>query len=401
MSQNTEHGTSTYRWAILSMCALTYLLHMLARVAWPPLVPVIAPVLNINMAEAGAYMTAFFTGYIVTQVPSGLLGDRFGVRTLLTVAILVQGLVTFFFGDITTFAGGLVLRLFSGLAAGCVYASCFKLIVQWFGPKQRGLAFGLYMTGSSISMALANFIIPNINALWGWQVVFRIIGAFIVVCSPVVFFLVKGEAPGAPAPGGPRPGLLVGLKTVLKDRNILIMCLGGIAYLAVGNGFMTWANTYMTNVIMMDLILAGYVMTTRAVAGMIISPLIGHLAGKTGLGRAFMMGAMAFMAVTIIMFGRVSSVSAVWILAVLVGVGIAVASPMLSFVVSSYTPQKFASTTGGVTSFCWQFGSLLAPLVTGWSVDVTGSFNAVWYMLSALCVVGFVLLLFVRKPAPE
>jgi sugar phosphate permease len=398
MDQNSEQGSSPYKWVVLAMGMLAYVMSLIPRFAWPPLVPELAPLLKINMTEAGSYMTAFYIGYVITQVPAGLLGDRFGVKGILAMTLVVQGLATLLFGSISTFSTGFALRVLSGLSGGCVYASCFKLVMQWFAPSQRGLAFGLLMSTPSLGLALANFLVPNINKIWGWSMVFRSIGIFAILCAPVAFILTKERVVAGPA-GGPRPGFVDGLKTILKDRNILILCLAGITYLATYNGFVSWANTYLKTVIELDLVMAGYVMTFLAMVGIILSPLAGYVAGKTGKGTAMLLGCLVLLAAGIVMFGRVSTLPAIWALAFVIGLGFSIGSPMLSFVVSSYTPQKYAATTGGVTSFCWQFGSLLAPIVTGWSVDFTGSFGAVWILLSVLCLVGLALVLLVRKPS--
>ena len=132
---------SSYRWFILFLAVATYLMGFLSRFAWPPLVPVAVPALGFSMTEAGMYMTAFYLGYISTQIPGGMLGDRFGVRPVMVAALLIQAAASGGLGFIHDFHPGFLLRVLSGLSAGAVYAVCFKVMVRWFSVAQRGPAW--------------------------------------------------------------------------------------------------------------------------------------------------------------------------------------------------------------------------------------------------------------------
>ena len=82
---------SGYRWVIMALALTSFTLTFVCRFAWPPLVPEIMPLMKINRTEAMAYMTAFYIGYVITQIPSGLLTDLFGPRLILFIALLAFG----------------------------------------------------------------------------------------------------------------------------------------------------------------------------------------------------------------------------------------------------------------------------------------------------------------------
>ena len=389
----TESG---YRWVILAMAVLTYVMSMIPRFAWPPLIPIVVPVLKVQMTEAGAYMTAFYIGYVITQVPAGMLADRFGVRGLLALTLLVQGIATTGFGFIDSFSTGFGLRLLSGLAGGCVYAACFRSLVQWFKPEHRGLAFGIFMATPSLGVGLANAIAPGLESLVGWRGGFQAIGVFALISAVLVFALVKEVKSDAPA--GPRPSFFTGLKTVLQDRNIVILCICGITHIWAYIGFITWGNTYLKKMVAgITLGEAGAIMSAMGLLGIVVSPLAGFVAGKSGKGLQFLIGGCALLVVCIILFGQMTSLTMLWVMAILVGVGFAIATPLYSFVVSTYTPPQWAATTGGVTSFFWQFGGMLVPLITGIAIDAAG-FGVVWWIIGLAPVLAIVLLLTLKKP---
>ena len=50
--------------------------------------PVAMQELSLNKAEAGSFMSIFFLGYLLTQIPGGMLADRFGIRKILVLSLL-------------------------------------------------------------------------------------------------------------------------------------------------------------------------------------------------------------------------------------------------------------------------------------------------------------------------
>jgi MFS family permease len=72
----------------------------------------------MKMSQAGAFMSAFEIGCLVTQVPAGALADRFGAPVILSISLLIAGITTFAMGSIGSFGPGFVLRLITGIALG-------------------------------------------------------------------------------------------------------------------------------------------------------------------------------------------------------------------------------------------------------------------------------------------
>jgi sugar phosphate permease len=389
-----------YRWVIVSLAILSYTISMIARFAWPPLVTVVAPELSISMTEAGAFMTSFYIGYVITQIPSGVLADRFGVRWLLTMTLVVQAASTGFLGSISDFQTGFALRVVSGLSGGCVYAACFRAVTRWFSPKERGLAFGLLMSGPSLGLALANIVAPGLESLFGWRGVFRIVGGFSLVSGLVVALLMREDPAGrrAAAPGaGKPPSFIDGLRYVLSNRAILLLCLAGFSYIWVFVGFISWANAYLKQVLKMSLGEAGAIMTAVALFGLVVSPVAGLQAGKRGQGREFLMGASVLLIAGVVLFGHATSPVLLWTWAILTGVAFGIMTPVYSLVVSTRAEPRWAGSAGGVTNCCWQIAGAVVPVVAGWSIDRSGSFSVVWWIIAGGPAVGLLILALLGK----
>lgn len=408
-------SSSGYRWLIVFLCLLAYTVSMVSRFAWPPLISVVAPEFGISMAEAGAYMTGFYIGYVVTQIPSGMLADTFGVRALLALTLLAQAAATFLLGEVADFGAGFGLRLISGLAGGCVYAACFRLVVQWFPERERGIAFGLLMCAPSLGVALANAFVPAMEAAWGWRRVFNAIGLFALAGAALVFLFIR-EAPNGDDPSGkpktagkpeipegpekpPAKSFVAGLRYVIGDRDILLLSLCGFTYVWAYIGFVSWGNTYMKETLGVGLAQAGHIMSGMAVAGLFSSLVIGAYAGKSGTGRRCLVIGNAALAVGIVAFGQMTAIPGLWVFALFAGVASGVMNAVNSLVVSLYSKPEWAGSVGGVTNCVWQIAGILVPVVSGWAIDAGGSFDIVWYILAAGALLGVVFLALLRPPA--
>ena len=78
-----------YRWVIMALAVSAFVMAFVSRFAWPPVMPAVMPVMGIDRTEGLAYMSAFYIGYIITQIPGGILADRFGPRLVLAAALLL------------------------------------------------------------------------------------------------------------------------------------------------------------------------------------------------------------------------------------------------------------------------------------------------------------------------
>ena len=187
MSKAVETDLPSYRWAILSMCMLSFFLTFVARFAWPPLIPVVVPILGMKMSQAGAFMSAFYIGYVITQIPAGILADFVGVRLMLSLCLILEGISTIGMGYINTYDSGFALRVICGLGAGADFAACTRAIMEWFPARERGTAMGLLLASPSGGIVLAGLIVPALNGLLGWQGVFKAIGAICIVAGVIVY----------------------------------------------------------------------------------------------------------------------------------------------------------------------------------------------------------------------
>ncbi|WP_438451722.1 MFS transporter, partial [Listeria monocytogenes] len=131
--------------------------------------------LGISVAMLGAFVTAFYVGYVVANVGGGFLTDVIGGRRTLTYTLILLGISTFAFGYANDLRTGFAIQTIMVLAAGADYPTGVKIITSWFG-KDRGRALGLYTTATSFAVVIANATIPLLSNAFGWQNAFRALG---------------------------------------------------------------------------------------------------------------------------------------------------------------------------------------------------------------------------------
>src|SRR5579864_719012 len=112
----TSAGTeaSSYRWVALFIVWAAFLLSYVDRVAWSTVAAPVGSSLGIQVSLLGAFVTAFYAGYVVANIIGGMLTDILGGRVMMTLALLPLGVFTFCFGATTSLAVGIVIQLAMG-----------------------------------------------------------------------------------------------------------------------------------------------------------------------------------------------------------------------------------------------------------------------------------------------
>lgn len=381
---------SAYRWVILALAASAFIMAFVSRFAWPPLMPAAMPDLGLTERTQGlALMSAFYLGYILTQVPGGLLCDRFGPRLVLTGALFLQGLGTLGLAFTLNYEASLVLRVICGLGGGCVYSACLKSMVTWFSPAQRGLAIAVVMSAPTVGIAIPNLAMPALESSWGWQGAFQIVGLAVISLAVVMLALMR-EAAAAPASGS-RPSFPVGLKYVLGNRNLRLISLAGFCGLWTQIGFSSVGNDYLVENFGLNLKAAGTVMVLYGLMGLVMSILAGWLSGRfpARIKRMLIISHL-LMAAFCLLFGQMGASFTALIGASLIGMAVSFANPLYSIVVADNTEARWMATAGGVSNTIFQLGALFSPLALGLARDLSGSYGWAWPILAVVAILGTV-----------
>ena len=243
--QAAPQGAKASKWLALTAAVLAFSYTFLSRYIWSPLMTDVSNEFGIGATQAGLYMSAFFMGYLITQIPGGLMADKLQPKYILIVCTLCSGLATALMSVIPGYAPGLALRIITGVCSGCVMANCSKIVAVNFAPQERAIGMGILLASPPFGITLANTIGNPLNAAMGWRKTFLLVGVLAVVVIAALLLFVK-PIPKAPVSAAvvKKPGMLEGLKVFFSDPQQLILGLSGFLFMFVTVGFATWANTY-------------------------------------------------------------------------------------------------------------------------------------------------------------
>ncbi|XP_076461278.1 sialin-like isoform X2 [Babylonia areolata] len=129
----------------------------------------------------GLVLGAFFWGYLVSQIPAGLLAVRFGGKWCFGAAMLTASLLTLLTPVVAqhSFIGVMVLRILLGAATGVTFPAMHCLWGSWAPPLERtklmAFTYAGAQVGNVITFPLAGFLCKY-GFAGGWPSIFYVLG---------------------------------------------------------------------------------------------------------------------------------------------------------------------------------------------------------------------------------
>lgn len=377
---------SSNRWLALMSATLAFTFTFLSRFTWAPLMSTVMEEFSINATQAGLYMSAFFAGYCITQIPGGIMADKLQPKYILIIATLLGGICTALMAVIGGYTMGLVVRIVNGLCSGVIMSSCSKIVTANFAPKERATGMGILLASPPIGILLANQIAPRLMHAVGWRGTFAYVSLFAVLVIVCLFLFVK-PIPKAPAPAG-KAGLLEGLVVYFKDPQQIILALSGFMFMFVNNGFSTWGNKFAQS-IGLTATQGGMIVSAFSIAGIIASCFSGKLASALGMShKKFMLIALALMGVSCAVFGLMNSYVTLILIGVIFGAFSYLPSTHYTTLAAIRAGDQYSATAISIENLIFQSASLVQPIIVGRIIDSTGNYNVVWFFFAGICLCG-------------
>ena len=376
------------------MAWLAFLLSYIDRLAWANVASSVGQGLGLPLAALGVFVTAFYVGYVASNLLGGIASDTFGSRLLLTVSMLGLGATTFLFSLTTSISAGLVIQAAMGLFAGTDYATGVKLIAAWFDRTDRGKAMGIFMTATSLGVVVTNVLVPSILATLHWTGVYRTLGAVTILGGLLCFLLVRN----APPQRDILPAAGTGWLKLFRDRDFVLVTLSGFGAMWGTWGFAFWASTLMVRARHFSPVEAGAIVALFGIGAIISKPLVGLISDSFGgLRRIPVIILLLSFVVILLLFGTLETKTQFRIVAPFLGVTAFAYSPLLGALVTEIAGIERAGSSAGVTNAFWQLGSVIVPVVVGVVYQATHSFNAAFITLALGPFLGACGLIAVRE----
>lgn len=358
------------RWVILAalFLARTTLGYQYQSVA--SVSPLLVEDLGINFTEVGALIGFYSLLGIVSALPAGLLGRRFGDTriTLLGVAMMAAGGFVMGLGD--TYGIASVGRVVSGAGGVFITVLMTKIVADWFSGREIVTALAILMNSWPVGIALGLVSQGAIAEAWGWQAVFLSTG-FVCLVGMVLVMLaarVRPDPAETPASEAAAPAW----RWTISRREAVLASLAGSVWILYNSGFIMIVSFAPAMLVERDynIVEAGALISIGTWVYMFAIPIGGWLSERLQRPNVTMVGCFVLAAIIVAAVPFVESVVIVFALA-----GIFVGIPTGNVMALTFETVRAENRNMGVGfyySFHY-FGLTFIPIIAGWALDLSGS----------------------------
>jgi ACS family hexuronate transporter-like MFS transporter len=149
------------------------------------------PIDNVTFSQLNF---AFLLSYGIMYIGGGKIIDWLGPRGGLVLMVVWWSAANMMHGLVAGVTGLFIARFLLGLGEGGGFPGSAKAVSEWFPPKERSFAFGLFNTGSSIGAMIAPPLIAMIVLTLSWRWVFILTGLLGIVWAVVWYFIYEHPA---------------------------------------------------------------------------------------------------------------------------------------------------------------------------------------------------------------
>jgi MFS family permease len=166
------------RWVIIGVLNLGMIIAYVLRsaLAVPLALPEFIRSFHLSNTDRGVLNSAFFWTYAMLQIPAGWVVDRYGVKFPYALGFTLWHLASASKALTRSIPQLIMVQVLLGVSQAVVPPASNRWIRYHFVEKERGLAIGLYMTGTKIGPAFRAPLAAWLISIYDWRLMFVLIG---------------------------------------------------------------------------------------------------------------------------------------------------------------------------------------------------------------------------------
>lgn len=388
--------------------------------------------MNLDPVMMGYIFSAFSWAYVLAQLPGGWLLDRYGSKKIYAISILLWSAFTAMQGGIGAFGAAwaipalFLLRFMVGLAEAPSFPANGRIVAAWFPAFERGTASAIFNAAQYFAVVLFTPLMAWITFVYGWKHVFVFMGIVGMVLGIVWLKVIyspkdhprlgRAEFDYIAAGGGlvemdqeiKTEGANAGakwgyIKQLLSNRMLVGVYLGQYCINTITYFFLTWFPIYLVQERGMSILKAGFVASLPAVCGFLGGVLGGVISDrliKRGVSltwaRKIPIVAGLLLSTTMVLCNYVDSHWLVVGIMALAFFGKGVGALGWA-VVADTSPKEIIGLTGSLFNTFGNIAGITAPIVIGYIIHNTGSFNGALMYVGANALVAVLSYLVIVK----
>jgi sugar phosphate permease len=383
--------------------------------------PLIRQDLGLSIADMGLLLSAFLWAYAFSQLPGGALTDRLGPRRLLGLGLFVWSLAQGAAGVVASFWQFVIARVFLGAGEAPMFSGAARVVRDWWNVRDRALPTGIWNCSSSLGPTIAPPLLTVLMLEFGWRLMFVIMGIAGIVVA-LLWYGIYREVNEAGLSQAEAHYLTEGEEERTPDQRVslsewaqlfkfrvtwgLILGFFGIVYMVWL--FQAWLPAYLEIQRHMSVRATGFVAAIPYACGVVGSVGAGWVTDRL-MARGFspinsrkvpiIIGLVGMAGFTFMAAEAASNVVAV--AAISGSVFFAGGASGMSWALASVAaPAHCTGSLGSIQNFGGYLGGALAPMLTGFIVQATGTFAPALLLGAAIALASAVIYLVVIPNHP-
>jgi MFS family permease len=379
----------------------------------------------ISPSQMGILLSAFSIAYAFAQLPMGMIIDRLGSKIALGASLLGWSVAQAAFGMVNSFAGFMGLRVLLGIGEAPMFPSAAKALSEWFDANERGTPTGVVWSSTCLGPCLAPPLLTLFMVNFGWRGMFIItgvIGVVLALCWLTFYkskarFLAELAAEGKPLPSerqavaatatAPKASYFAGWLDLFKHRSTWGAVLGFMGVIYMLWLHLTWLPGYFEREHGLDLYKTAWVVSLAygfgaagtIVAGRFCDWLVTRGMSVLGSRKFSVITGLVLAALFTLPLSFVTGLTGCIMLLCLALFSINMASATAWMIVNTIVDSQRVASFGSIQNFGGYIAGSVAPIVTGFSIQYSGSFTTA-FMISAVVALCSAVAYFLLLQAP-
>ncbi|MFD1706253.1 MFS transporter [Siminovitchia sediminis] len=417
-----------FRWFIASFITVVFFIQFIDRVIISLATEAIMNEFGFSPGQFGIILSAFFWGLVPAGVFAGIAADRWGSKKVFAVGAAWWSIFTAATAGAFGLVSFVIARVLFGIGEGPALSNAIRIVTNWFSPKEYSTALGLANSGVYIAPALATPVIVWTIANFGWRFPFYVMGVvgLIWVLCWLKWFTDKPETNrymteeekqwikkeqgniSKSSDSGKKMSFKELLTIPREVRGTIlanlwaIFCFGFVFYF-----LLTWLPGYLMLERGLNLQSMGVVASIpwlgAALGSLVGGRLSDYLYQKTNsrrISRAFLTaGWFTLLAVCLILVNQMTSIIGLVSVLTFACFVLSCGHAPITTVIAETVPER-AGSIGGLTQLSQTLPGIFAPMITGFLVEITGSFQ-ITFAFSAGMIISSIVVIIIFLHPPE
>jgi ACS family glucarate transporter-like MFS transporter len=416
MNQAFAKPRGRQRFVMLALITLVLALSTGDRATLSVAGPSMVKDLGMTSVQLGWLFSSFAWAYVLFQIPAGWLVDKVGAKRGMLFGVVLWSAMTLLMGGVHlvsfAFVALLVLRFLLGIMESPVGPASGRVIAAWFPAPERGVAGAIFNSAQYVSLVVFTPLMGWLAHRFGWQHVFGVMGGIGLVFglvwarmyyAPLSHPTVSKEELDYMQQGGalvslgeeqksgfrePGPSL-ADIGCLFKSRMLVGILIAQYCITSITWFFVSWFPSYLVKGRGFTILEAGFIAAIPAICGCIGGVSTGfvsdYLLKRTGsLTIARKVPITIGLVLSAAMIGCNYVESSTMVVALMSAAFFGKGFGSLGWtVVADTAPKEIIGVTGGVFNAIGNTAGIVTPIVIGYILAGTGSFNGALVFVGA------------------